>query len=414
MKQKHPVDASRVFVTGLSAGGAMTSVMLATYPDVFAGGATMAGVAYGANIGETKSAMALGDSVRAAYPAYHGPWPRLSVWQGQSDSVVSPSSATALVSQWTNVNGQSGTATSTNTVAGAMHSSYADAQGRVVVESDLIPGMGHGTALHVPFAAAGGCGKAGISDSRPASARPGTRASSSGCKRHRGAATAGAWPTSGPVAAAQVARVAAARAAAAQAARVAAARAAAATRAARTARCTQVDAPSQAARAMRRRRHRSSSCSCRWCCSSCRRSIAVAAETASLLLRRALARNLRALLARLVQARSRSACLRLLTLCLPERMWCISVRTWLLALRRLFLPVLVVALLLRLRRHVSLRSRKSGHGGGACNPRYFFLAVHSAASASRPCTYSFGALPVAAAFALSTSASASLTRPCLA
>src|SRR6476619_4848382 len=37
-------DRRKVFVTGLSAGGAMASVMLATYPEVFAGGAIIAGV----------------------------------------------------------------------------------------------------------------------------------------------------------------------------------------------------------------------------------------------------------------------------------------------------------------------------------------------------------------------------------
>ena len=40
-------DDRKVFVTGLSAGGAMASVMLATYPEVFAGGAIIAGLPYG-------------------------------------------------------------------------------------------------------------------------------------------------------------------------------------------------------------------------------------------------------------------------------------------------------------------------------------------------------------------------------
>ncbi len=43
----HGLDRDRIFVTGLSAGGAMASVMLATYPEVFAGGAVIAGPAYG-------------------------------------------------------------------------------------------------------------------------------------------------------------------------------------------------------------------------------------------------------------------------------------------------------------------------------------------------------------------------------
>ena len=41
---RHSLDRSRVFIAGFSAGGAMTAVMLAAYPELFAGGAIVAGV----------------------------------------------------------------------------------------------------------------------------------------------------------------------------------------------------------------------------------------------------------------------------------------------------------------------------------------------------------------------------------
>jgi poly(hydroxyalkanoate) depolymerase family esterase len=47
MVRDYKINQRRIFVTGLSAGGAMTSVMLATYPEVFAGGAVIAGLPYG-------------------------------------------------------------------------------------------------------------------------------------------------------------------------------------------------------------------------------------------------------------------------------------------------------------------------------------------------------------------------------
>jgi poly(hydroxyalkanoate) depolymerase family esterase len=43
----HSIDPKRVFNTGLSAGGAMANAMLAAYPEVFAGGAVIAGLPYG-------------------------------------------------------------------------------------------------------------------------------------------------------------------------------------------------------------------------------------------------------------------------------------------------------------------------------------------------------------------------------
>jgi feruloyl esterase len=79
----HGIDRRRVFVTGLSAGGAMTSVMLATYPEVFAAGAIIAGLPYGTatnakeafeSMGQVRarSAREWGDLVRAASP-HKGP-----------------------------------------------------------------------------------------------------------------------------------------------------------------------------------------------------------------------------------------------------------------------------------------------------------------------------------------------------
>jgi feruloyl esterase len=108
-------DPTRVFVTGLSAGAAMTSVMLATNPDVFAGGAIIAGLPYGAadNVPQAFEAMhqcppratrVWGDLVRRASP-HKGPWPRISVWHGGADATVVPPNATEIIKQWTDVHG---------------------------------------------------------------------------------------------------------------------------------------------------------------------------------------------------------------------------------------------------------------------------------------------------------------------
>lgn len=43
----HGLDRKQIFVTGLSAGGAMAAARLATYPEVFAGGGIIAGLPFG-------------------------------------------------------------------------------------------------------------------------------------------------------------------------------------------------------------------------------------------------------------------------------------------------------------------------------------------------------------------------------
>jgi poly(hydroxyalkanoate) depolymerase family esterase len=54
------LNSKRVYIAGLSAGGAMATVMLATYPEVFAAGAVIGGVPYGSatNARQARPAMA--------------------------------------------------------------------------------------------------------------------------------------------------------------------------------------------------------------------------------------------------------------------------------------------------------------------------------------------------------------------
>lgn len=162
-------NAGRVHATGLSAGGAMTAVMLATYPEMFAGGGVVAGIAYrcAASMIDAFSCMypgrnltpaQLGGLVRAA-SSHTGPWPTVSIWQGSADYTVAPANATELVEQWTDVHGISATPTSRDTVAGYPHAVYS-AGGRTVVETYTITGMGHGQPLD-PGTGPGQCGQAG-------------------------------------------------------------------------------------------------------------------------------------------------------------------------------------------------------------------------------------------------------------
>lgn len=163
------LNAHRVYVTGLSAGGAMTAVMLATYPDVFAAGSIVAGIAYGCapatspytcmSPGVDKTPAQWGNLVRGAYSGYGGPWPRVSIWHGTSDFVVATANAAESRDQWTNVWGVSAQPTSTASLPGTSVENY-DPGGQTVVRVYRVSGMGHGTPVD-PGSAADQCGRAG-------------------------------------------------------------------------------------------------------------------------------------------------------------------------------------------------------------------------------------------------------------
>jgi poly(hydroxyalkanoate) depolymerase family esterase len=153
----HKIDQHRIFVTGLSAGGAMTSVMLATYPEIFAGGAIIAGLPFGVatNVREALSGMfqspsrpagELGDLVRNA-SNHQGPWPKLSVWHGSADRTVNPANADEIVKQWLDVHQLPSAPMSEADVDGYPRQVWWNADGETIVESYTITDMAHGAPL---------------------------------------------------------------------------------------------------------------------------------------------------------------------------------------------------------------------------------------------------------------------------
>jgi poly(hydroxyalkanoate) depolymerase family esterase len=156
-------DPRRVHVAGLSAGGAMTAALLAAYPDVFAAGAAIAGLPVGAASGaasalarmaqagpEGRSPQAWAEQVRrAAPPGYRGPWPRLSVWHGEMDTVVDPANAGLLAQQWRVLHGLDAAPTVTAEHLTARHMAWGD-RNRPQVELWAIPAMAHGYPVTAP------------------------------------------------------------------------------------------------------------------------------------------------------------------------------------------------------------------------------------------------------------------------
>ncbi|MGC1702471.1 MAG: PHB depolymerase family esterase [Pseudolabrys sp.] len=164
------IDRRQVFITGLSAGGAMTSNMLACYPEVFAGGAIVAGLPYGAATtvqqafksmyqSPSRSALEWADLVRKA-SSHRGPWPRVSVWHGNDDKTVIPSNALEILKQWTEIHGLPLAPSVKTRVDGFSREVWINGAGDELIEAYTITDMAHGTPLAIGEAE-GACGAPG-------------------------------------------------------------------------------------------------------------------------------------------------------------------------------------------------------------------------------------------------------------
>ncbi|MDP9498183.1 MAG: PHB depolymerase family esterase [Actinomycetota bacterium] len=139
---EHAVDPDRVFVAGLSAGGAMAAVLGATCPELYAGIGVQSGLAYQA-AHDVPSAFAAMRTGGPPGPPIHT---RLIVFHGDRDATVAPVNADRLVASRVAAGGVHGP-TRTSGGGGGGHSytreQYRDGDGQVVAERWTVHGAGH-------------------------------------------------------------------------------------------------------------------------------------------------------------------------------------------------------------------------------------------------------------------------------
>ena len=156
----YKLDARRVYVAGISAGGAMSMVMAMTYPDLFAAAGVQSGVPYGvAHNMMTGRAVIKGADAPVNLPTAArggGVKPRpvsTIVFHGDQDSLVHPNNSEQIISQWLEVRTQkskNGSTPQINVTSGQVpgghaytRSIYKDGNGPALMEQWLVHGAGH-------------------------------------------------------------------------------------------------------------------------------------------------------------------------------------------------------------------------------------------------------------------------------
>lgn len=144
----HRVDADRVFVAGLSAGGALTAILAREYADVYAAAGIFAGLPQGAahSTASAITAMKHGDLSRHARPDVSAPGAPVIVFHGDADTTVNPRHARQIVDDALGplkADAQVRSRAGTDAGRRVTHSTWLDTHGRNLAELWEIQGAGH-------------------------------------------------------------------------------------------------------------------------------------------------------------------------------------------------------------------------------------------------------------------------------
>lgn len=138
----HNIDPSRVYVAGLSAGGAMAAIMGVLYPELYAAVGICAGLPYKSAHDLESAIMAMAVGADTVYQAKQTP--PVIVFQGDADQTVNPINAEQIIKQYVPASITS-TLKEGQVPHGHRYSQcvFKNTQGRIVAESWLIHGADH-------------------------------------------------------------------------------------------------------------------------------------------------------------------------------------------------------------------------------------------------------------------------------
>ena len=148
---QHPIDPARVYIAGLSAGGAMAAIVAETYPDIFAAAGVHSGLPCGAarSVIEAFSVMRNGNASRFRTNAKvgvdlpHGV-PTI-VFHGDQDQTVHPRNGDQVIAAVLDTGGTVAHVQRIISVKGRHYtrSTHRDHEGTAVAEHWLVHGAGH-------------------------------------------------------------------------------------------------------------------------------------------------------------------------------------------------------------------------------------------------------------------------------